>query len=463
MDLTFNWSSRRRWCACSVLAVAGGCAAPFSTSYLSGSRQQEAALATAAANDPATVANDPKAIALRKANGEEPASPEEALAGVLGELQEIGAIDQAAQQELMADLKAAKPEHYELIVGQFKAALAYRQQLERREHDEETPLATDEHEVHVAPSTAATRAQLASRAARRADAEPVVEPTRRAVEPPADHHVAETTPTTREAPVTAATVLVAEGRDRELRQATALTSPLTGGDWHETLETAIAELEHAVQPKPTTIAELHDHLRLRTLQLVAGHEEEAYRPLPGASPAQQDYWSKQLFAMAAYLKSNGPADEKQRAAAALVHLDEARAALAQLATLQIRNMAFVKSVDGFGDYEPLKHAEFQPGDPVTLYAEVENFGSTSAAAGYETSLGTSYQVVDSTGRRVEGAQFPDVADVCRGRRRDFHLQYGVTLPTKIVAGEYRLELTITDHHTGKIGQATLPFEIVGSK
>ena len=49
--------------------------------------------------------------------------------------------------------------------------------------------------------------------------------------------------------------------------------------------------------------------------------------------------------------------------------------------------------------------------------------------------------------------------MCRGRRRDFHLQYGVTLPTRISPGEYRLELTITDQPSGKIGRASLPFEI----
>jgi hypothetical protein len=96
---------------------------------------------------------------------------------------------------------------------------------------------------------------------------------------------------------------------------------------------------------------------------------------------------------------------------------------------------------------------------VTIYAEVENFASNSTAAGYETVLGTSYQVVDSSGHRIDGAQFPDVTDVCKGRRRDFHLQYGVNLPTRISPGAYHLELTITDQRSGKIGHAALPFEI----
>jgi hypothetical protein len=130
-----------------------------------------------------------------------------------------------------------------------------------------------------------------------------------------------------------------------------------------------------------------------------------------------------------------------------------------MATLQVRNASFAKSVEGFGAYEPLEQAEFQPGEKVTVYAEIENFASASTPAGYETVLATSYQVVDSNGRRVDGGQFPDVSDVCRGRRRDFHLQYGVALPTRIYPDEYRLELTITDQQSGKIGQATLPFEI----
>jgi hypothetical protein len=204
-------------------------------------------------------------------------------------------------------------------------------------------------------------------------------------------------------------------------------------------------------------------MRLRTLQLLAGRDEEAYRPIPGASPDQQDYWSKQLFAMDAYLDAGGKLDDKQRAAAALGALDEARAKLSELATLQIRNAAFVASVDGFGSYEPSKSKSFQPGQKVTLYAEVENFRSNPAEDGYHTSLATSYQVLDSTGRRVDGKQFPDVADRCRNRRRDFHMQYELPLPTRIYPGEYVLELTITDHNSGKIGQTTLPFEIAGDK
>lgn len=253
--------------------------------------------------------------------------------------------------------------------------------------------------------------------------------------------------------------------DDQVAPAAAITAqPLAtapaAGDWHAQLDAAIADLEQTVAPQPTTVAELHDHMRLRTLQLIAGNEKDAYRAIPGASPAQQDYWSKQLFAINAYLNATAQFDEKQRAIAALAPLDDARSRLSELASLRVRNLSFVESVDGFGVYQPSEGAKFTPGQKVMLYAEVENFTSNASAAGYATSLGTSFKVLDEGDRLVDGKQFPDVQDSCRNRRRDFHMQYELALPERIYPGPYKIELTITDHNSGKIGQATLPFEIV---
>lgn len=455
----------RSWCLAAVAAAsATGCAAPIPMNYLSGSRKQEAAEAQKSANKPMADKNL-KAAAVRKAT-EEPQSPEAALAGVLDELQQIGAIDPQAQQELMADLKDAKPDHYPLIVEQFKSALAYRQQLAKREQrgqDQPTALAADKPlEPAVVASDdvpasvvmqSASRQPLQAPTAAIRDAAPVGEPlaTLSAVEPAAATSAA----------ANQASQLPPAPKSAAVSQATYVEASDPGaGDWRQQLEGAIAQLEASVKPQPGSVAELQDHMRLRTLQLLAGQQDDAYRPISGASPAQQDYWSKQLFSMSAYLDGASETDDKQRAAAALLHLDEARASLSELATLQVRNLAFVKSVDGFGVYEPRKATQFKPGEQAALYAEVENFRSTSGEEGYRSSLATSYQVLDKSGRRVEGGQFPEITDLCRTRRRDFHMQYGVALPSRIYAGEYVLELVITDQESGKIGRASLPFEIV---
>jgi murein L,D-transpeptidase YcbB/YkuD len=472
-------------------ALASGCAAPLSSTFLSGSRQQDSVVEAHDGEE-----SGPRAAAVRKATGEQPVSHEQAFAQVLDELQEIHAIDPQAEAELMADLKAAKPEHYPHIVSAFRTALAYRQQLASRDHrslshDDDVLIASDDsfarlvsHESPAPERDSAERAAMvqasleAARAAKRqrsaaeADNPAPIPRDRTAVTPVVSQGPQEGLPHAGAVALGPApsqhTLTSVELTPEKVETAAAhATQPVLAntspGDWQTELARSIAELERTVVPNPTSVAELHDHMRLRTLQLLAGREEQAYRPIPGASADQQDYWSKQLFAISAYLDAGGKLDDKQRAAAALSALDDARAKLAELATLQIRNAAFVTSVDGFGAYTPVKATKFQPAQSVTLYAEVENFRSNSTEDGYHTSLATSYQVLDKTGRRVEGRQFPDVVDKCRNRRRDFHMQYQFPLPTRIYPGEYDLQLTITDHNSGKIGQTTLPFEIAGDQ
>jgi hypothetical protein len=473
-------------------ALASGCAAPLTSAFLSGSRQQDSVVEAHDGEE-----SGPRAAAVRKATGEQPVSHEQAFAEVLDELQEIHAIDPQAEAELMADLKAAKPEHYPYIVSAFRTALAYRQQLASRDQrsladDEDVQIASDDsfgqlvsHESPAPERDSAERAAIvqaslaAARAAKRqritteADKPAHIPRDRNAVTPVLSQAPQEGLPQAGAVALGPApsqqTLTPVDLIPGKVEPAAAYASQpptlanASPSDWQTELSRSIAELERTVVPNPTSVAELHDHMRLRTLQLLAGREEQAYRPIPGASADQQDYWSKQLFAMSAYLDAGGKLDDKQRAAAALSALDDARAKLAELATLQIRNAAFVTSVDGFGAYTPIKATKFQPGQSVTLYAEVENFRSNSTEEGYHTSLATSYQVLDKTGRRVEGRQFPDVVDKCRNRRRDFHMQYQFPLPTRIYPGEYDLQLTITDHNSGKIGQATLPFEIAGDQ
>ncbi|QDT00579.1 hypothetical protein [Adhaeretor mobilis] len=405
-------------------------------------------------------------------------SNEEALAGVLDELQEIGGIDPEAQQQLMADLRETKPEHYALVVDQFRTALAYRQQLEKRDE-----LAEQERELAMQSNSGNGSSRAAKQTAEQvvrdqiqavASSEPLQVTThslhaiRSLPVPPKSH--SQSMPQAKSlAPIVSdqqTTELTNKGLppvNAQVQSAsyTALGSPPTANahGWEAQLKSAIAQLESEVSPEPRSVEEVHEHLRLRTLQLLAGDQEAALQSIPGASPAQQDYWAKQLFAISTFLDQETHKDGKARAAAALVHLDAARGQLAELATLQVRNMTFAERVDGFGEYKTAESTLFKPGGSVTLYAEVANYRSDSTEEGYRTVLTTSYQVVDKAGQRVDGGQFPDVEDICQNRRRDFHMQYTIPLPMRIYAGHYEMQLIITDGLSNKIGQASIPFEI----
>lgn len=381
-------------------------------------------------------------------------SEQQAMAQVLDELEKIEAIDPGAKAHLMADLKEADPENWPLIVEQFQSALAYRQQLAERQSRQATRrTASKASEPASFPSTGAESIQLPSPPKQPASAQTANAP---AEQKPQPRSSAEGT-----AENMYATATPPEARQKLVATQASYSSEIhVPKDWQDQLQAAIEGLEAEVEPNPTSTGEVHQHMRLRMLKLLAGENESAMTAIPGASSAEQDFWSSQLFAVSTYFDVEQQSDTKTRAAGALNHLDRARAKLAELATLQVRHLTFVESVGGYGVYEPVERLKFKAGEQVVLYAEVENYRSESTKEGYRTWLGTSYEVLDKDGKRVEGAQFPDVEDVCRHKRRDFHMQYGVALPTRIYPDEYELRLTITDHLSQKIGQASVRFEIV---
>ncbi len=367
----------------------------------------------------------------------------EALAEVLDELTASGVLDADEKQSLMADLREAKRENWPLIVRQFQSALAYREQLAAREQ----------------------------RAAEKTTEPLVAKRTTRPKVLPVSFEIQNTLPAENRSPAVVIDVpeppqVLPKPPLQVVRQASFddaaadTRAAATPNDWQGHLQHSIDDLKTLVQPAPGSTDEVNQHMRLRLLQLLAGKEETALGPIPGATASQQDYWNQQLFAVSTFLDSKQQPDDRHRATSSLMQLDQARAKLAEMATMQVRNLAFVDSVEGYGAYELHEKTKFRPGDQVTLYAEIENFGSESTKEGYRTRLGTSYEVVDKNGKRVDSAEFPEVEDLCRNPRRDFHMQYTVTLPTRIYADEYEIRLIVTDQQSHKIGQASVSFEII---
>jgi hypothetical protein len=408
---------------------------------------------------------------------EQPVSEREAMASVLEKLQEIGAVDPAAQQHLLAELRTAEPKHWSLMVEQFQTTMAFRLQLAARDSKQSNTLA-DQKQTALATSedvngVSTDQVRAASSESGRQNSQVILldspsavsslsslqrgEPTGRISAVSRLANVSE--PGT---PAESGVQAVSYQPDKDHRPGglpehnVSQKIPAAKSDaW----ERVIALMEESVAEVPDSTDDIHQQMRLRLLYLIADRQEEALRSIPGATPAQQDYWSQQLFALSTFLDNQAQSDSKRRASAALLHLDEARGTLAQLATLDVRNLTFVESVDGYGAYQSARKTQFEPGQKVTLYAEVENYHSESTEQGNRVSLGTSYKIVDESGRRVDGGQFPDVLDQCKNHRRDFHIQYAIPLPKRVYPGSYQLQLIVTDNQTGKIGQASLPFKI----
>jgi hypothetical protein len=230
-------------------------------------------------------------------------------------------------------------------------------------------------------------------------------------------------------------------------------------DWQGHLDLAIDDLTARLADGPRSTAEVHQLVSLKLLELLAGNTEAALRPIPNVSTEEQDYWSGQIFALATFLDHHRQPDDDRRAAASVVHLDEAVGHLRELGALSLRNLAFCKNVFGYGAYEPINDPVFSAGQQVMLYLEVENYHSESTEKGYLTLLGANYEIMTDTGKRVAGGEFPNIEDSCQSRRRDFHIQYGLVLPKTIKPGKHRLQLVMKDRQSDKIGNASLGFDV----
>lgn len=407
------------------------------------------------------------------------------MAEILTELIDVGALDEASKQRLLADLEEADPKNWPLIVQHFRTTLAFRKQLAAREQARSAETVAVAPQDEVVDHDHVRRPQTNRRDARRravpvsvdarevdgalvanerdtrlvshSDAEPLVVDRQ---QDERQHRIARSSkPLSAEPRPSDQPIVLTKPPMPSVERAGYNTSAQQTQDWQSDLQRAVLGMQAAVRPMPGSTNEVNQHMQLRLLQLLAGDQEAALQAIPGATASQQDYWNQQLFAVSTFLDSERQPDTMRRAAGSLTHLDQARTKLAELATLQVRSLAFVESVNGYGDYEPLEISKFRAGQEILLYAEIENFSSRSTKQGFRTRLGTSFEIVDKNGKRVDSAQFPEVEDLCKSARRDFHMQYTITLPTRIYPDEYEIRLIVTDEQSQKIGQASLPFEI----
>ncbi|HEX5470720.1 MAG TPA: hypothetical protein VFW73_02485 [Lacipirellulaceae bacterium] len=458
------------------------------------------------------------------------------MAGVLDKIEQVRAMDPAAEQKLLDELRKVPPSTWPLVAEEFRASLAYHEQLttkERGSPTENEPVA-DLRRAASANSTASPTTQLLANSLAYDHVTPtnddrpsaplglLVDPhgistdasasltrlTRNSPSIPAANAAASTNPQNTPASFTAdgtaypitnsndsgidspsrqpgmkaqqhvatqaiaqetsaprAMQVTAEEIDKQhgpVRLPDTRPAP-SNEDWRQLVKQAIADLERRVPASPSTTAEVHQHVSLRILYLLAGNTEKALKPIPNISATEQDYWSRQLFALATYLDHHTQPDDKRRAAAAVMQLDEAVSNLRELSSLSLRNLTFCKNVYGYGAIEPYEKNIFSPGQHVLAYVEVENYHSISSEKGFCTSLGAAYEVLDEHGKRVMGGDFPDVNDCCRSRRRDFHIQLGLTMPENMAEGRYNLQVVVKDHQSDKIGSAKAAFEIRGAK
>jgi hypothetical protein len=421
-----------------------------------------------------TAASQPRAAGNATA-----AQPDaQAMQQVMGELQQLGALDPAAQAALVADLRQTDPAWWPMVVEQFRAAVAYRRRAQGRqanvaESDEPSTVRTVSGELplegqidaqygrsgsgQVSSSLRVTpySGRPAEQVARLPAADDAALAPSKA--PGGDYPA---TPFRETSPFSALRPEDAGQAPKPAKQVIdAPAEPATPGDWQAPLGGAIRVLESQLQGTAAEAGDVAQHARLRMLYLVAGRRDDALRPMPSIAAADQEFWSKQLYGLATWLDTPRTADAGRRAAETKRILEEAITGLGESAPLLVRNLAFCTEVQSYGCTKRFKTYEFAPNQEILLYAEVENFTSEATAKGFHTSLRSSYQLFDSHGQRVADHQFTTTEEYCQNPRRDFFIGYHLRLPKRVYPGKHTLQLTIEDLKSHKVGQSSIELTI----
>lgn len=229
--------------------------------------------------------------------------------------------------------------------------------------------------------------------------------------------------------------------------------------WTDALQQAIELLEK--QLREPAVREQRDTARrgeheaiLRLLYLAAQQREDALETIDQLDEAEQEFWRELLYGLAVYFQREQLPSRERRMTLVLQHLRRAADALANVADLEVRHVAFCTRVDSYGRYTEFEPYVFRPDQEVLLYVEVDNFSSEQKPddGQYETALQGSYEIRNLAQQKVAEHTFLVETDLCRNRRRDFFIPYRMYMP-KIAPGQYTLQVTIQDVKSKRMGQS----------
>jgi hypothetical protein len=253
-------------------------------------------------------------------------------------------------------------------------------------------------------------------------------------------------------------------------------NPLPGGggsrnvslpaNWHDELQKIVTAA--ATEAGQTSVgssdaeklAYIQKQVNVRMLYLLSGQPARSLEPIAGLEPADQEFWQQVFWGVSNYFDRSAIADPGDRATQTIAQLRAAVHKLQEKSKLELRNVSFCNKIESYGRYERFKRDEFTAGQPVLVYAEVENFKSEPTADGpYRAILKSTIEIFDSRGALVHTMPFAANEDLCASPRRDYYNSYEFPIPQQIALGPHTLKLTVQDQLSQKVASYTVNFTV----
>jgi len=204
-------------------------------------------------------------------------------------------------------------------------------------------------------------------------------------------------------------------------------------------------------------------VHLRMLYLMSGQQARALERVRGLEPADQEFWTQVMWSLANYFDVEGIPNQDDRATQTITQLRSAIQRLQETAKLEIRNVDFCTKISSFGNYEAFESNVFNPGQPVMVYGEIQNFTSDRGSDGvYRTQLQSTIEVHKVTTQNsevIETIKFDATTDLCRNHRRDYYHSYELQIPAKATSGSYALVLIVEDQFSKRVATFSRNFTV----
>ena len=252
---------------------------------------------------------------------------------------------------------------------------------------------------------------------------------------------------------------------QEAPQLRRMTPPFQDEHWDETARRALHLLNARIADSDTLERkeQLHDEIHQRLLSLTLGNQRDAIRGINGLSPELQEFWRNTMLGLSTMLDDVSFPDSSYRFDAAHRHLQTANLHLQNLCPVRIRKVSFINQCDGFGVYEAAPN-EFRRGEPIFIYAEIDNLTCRKHENGFLTQVNSSYEIIDVFGNKVANGEFSKTGKHTQSRIRDIFLLWRVDLPENIMPGKYFINLSVVDtnHQNYPLDQQRLELNILPS-
>ncbi len=231
----------------------------------------------------------------------------------------------------------------------------------------------------------------------------------------------------------------------------------------EKVEQQLAEWPRQANGKPQNEVEWRQHQTdLRLLYMMAGRSAESMRAIESLPEKEQEFWQSMMLAMEAYRGNSNTADRTEQLTETLDYVRTASRQLQPLSRMQIRRMNFCNRIEGFGSCNVFPASDFNAGQPLLLYAEIENYKSELTDDGqYQSQFAAMIEFIrDGETEPIASRtiQLPEIGDRCAAERTDYFQSYELTIPS-LSPGRYILRLHVCDQLSLQTATSDLPFDI----